>query len=401
VRRSLAAALLGLVLLAFTAAAAAAAGPAATRAALAAQMRWAGGGSGALVVDLDTGEQLYASRADVPRVPASVEKLYTTSTALVRLGPDTQLPTTVLAAAPLDLAGVLEGDLYLRGAGDPTLGTDDLRALATQLVSQTGLTQVTGRVIGDESAFDALRGPPSSGYRTSGYVGPLGALVVNRGLTGRARPYFQATPARFAASAFAGALRAAGVEVRASGGQGPAPPGALPLATSNSPTVAALVRLANVPSDNFIAETLIKAVAAGEGAPGTTSRGAALVRATMSGLGLRPRVADGSGLSRSNRTSPRQVVRLLSSMAGDPLFRSSLAVAGRTGTLARRLRSSPARGRCQGKTGTLVSVSSLVGYCQSTGGDTIAFAFLMNGVNPYGAHVLQDRMVTALARYSE
>jgi serine-type D-Ala-D-Ala carboxypeptidase/endopeptidase (penicillin-binding protein 4) len=87
-------------------------------------------------------------------------------------------------------------------------------------------------------------------------------------------------------------------------------------------------------------------------------------------------------------------------MAGDPLFRGSLAVAGRSGTLARRLRSGPARDRCQGKTGTLASVSSLVGYCRSIGGDTIAFAFLMNGVNPYGAHGLQDRMVSALARYS-
>ena len=255
-------------------------------------------------------------------------------------------------------------------------------------------------MVGDESAFDALRGPPSSGYRTSGYVGPLGGLVVNRGLTGRARPYFQATPARWAARAFASALREAGVEVRAAGGQGTAPPGALPLATWSSPTISALVRLANVPSDNYIAETLLKAVAAGESEPGTTARGAALVRSTMGGLGLRPRVADGSGLSRSNRTSPRQVVRLLSSMEGDPLFRASLAVAGRSGTLADRLRSSPARGRCQGKTGTLVSVSALSGYCQTRGGDTLAFSILMNGVSPYGARVLQDRMVTALARYS-
>src|SRR3954454_17045864 len=106
-RRSFAAALLGLVLLALTPVAAAAAGPAGTRAALAAQMRWAGSGSGALVVDLDTGQQLYSSRADVTRVPASVEKLYTTSTALMRLGAGTPLQTTVLAEAPLDVAGVL------------------------------------------------------------------------------------------------------------------------------------------------------------------------------------------------------------------------------------------------------------------------------------------------------
>jgi D-alanyl-D-alanine carboxypeptidase/D-alanyl-D-alanine-endopeptidase (penicillin-binding protein 4) len=399
VRRSLSAALLALVLLALVPAAAVA-GPAATRAALAAQMRWAGPSSGALVVNLDTGQQLYARRADVPRIPASVEKLYTTSTALMRLGEEAQLQTTVLAAAPPDLAGVLDGDLYLRGSGDPTLGTDDLRALAMQLVAETGLTEVTGRVIGDESAFDALRGPPSSGYSTSGYVGPLGALVVDRGRTGKARPYFQATPARWAAAAFARALRDAGVDVRAAGGQGTAPPGALPIGVRSSPPVSTLVRLANVPSDNFIAEMLLKAVAADAQPPGSTAEGAALVRTTMQTLGLRPQVADGSGLSRSNRTSPRQVVRLLTSMAQESLFRASLAVAGRTGTLRDRLRSGPATGRCHGKTGTLVSVSSLVGYCTSRAGETLAFAILMNGVNPYGAHVLQDRMVTALARHS-
>jgi serine-type D-Ala-D-Ala carboxypeptidase/endopeptidase (penicillin-binding protein 4) len=367
---------------------------------LAQEMRHAGPYSGVYVRDLDTKRTLFTWRPDVARPPASVEKLYTTSTALMRLGEDAQLDTTVLASSQLDLAGVLDGNLYLRGGGDPTLGTDDLRSLAAQLVAETGLTEVTGRVVGDESAFDALRGPPSSGYATSGYVGPLGALVVNRGLTGRARPYFQAKPARFAADAFARALREAGVEVAAAGRQGTAPLGALPLAAWHSPTMGSLVRLTNVPSDNFMAETLLKAVAAGDSEPGTTSRGAALVRTTMSGLGLRPRVADGSGLSRSNRTSPRQVVQLLTSMAEDPLFRASLAVAGRSGTLADRMRSSPARGRCQGKTGTLVSVSSLVGYCRSVGGDTLVFALLMNRVSVYGAHVLQDRMATALAEYN-
>jgi serine-type D-Ala-D-Ala carboxypeptidase/endopeptidase (penicillin-binding protein 4) len=123
----------------------------------------------------------------------------------------------------------------------------------------------------------------------------------------------------------------------------------------------------------------------------------------MTGFGLRPRVADGSGLSRSNRTTPRQVVRLLQHMAGDqagPAFETSLAVAGRSGTLDNRMRRSVARDRCHAKTGTLNSVSALAGYCQSTAGARVAFAFLMNGVNVYGARALQDRMTAALARYS-
>ena len=398
-RRPVIAALVAAVACALAPSAADAAGAKGTRSALAAQMRWAGAGSGALFMDLDTGEELYTSRADVPRVPASVEKLYTTSTALLRMGEEAQLQTAALASAPLDLAGVLDGHLYLRGSGDPTLTTTDLRALALELVSETGLTEITGRVVGDETAFDALRGPPSSGYNTSGYVGPLGALVVNRGLTGRARPYFQPTPARHAATVFADALRDAGVDVPAAGRQGKAPPGALPLAAVESPPMSTLIRLANVPSDNFVAEMLLKVVAADAQPPGTTSRGASLVRSTMATLGVRPRVADGSGLSRSNRTTPRHVVRLLDALVEDAPFRASLAVAGRSGTLHDRLRSSPARGRCQGKTGTLVSVSALSGYCTTQGGARIAFSILMNGVNPYGARALQDRMLSALVRY--
>ena len=64
------------------------------------------------------------------------------------------------------------------------------------------------------------------------------------------------------------------------------------------------------------------------------------------------------------------------------------------------MRSSAARDRCQAKTGTLNSVSALAGYCQTTAGSRVAFAFLMNGVNVCGARRLQDRMAAALARYS-
>jgi D-alanyl-D-alanine carboxypeptidase/D-alanyl-D-alanine-endopeptidase (penicillin-binding protein 4) len=115
---------------------------------------------------------------------------------------------------------------------------------------------------------------------------------------------------------------------------------------------------------------------------------------------VRPTLVDGSGLSRSNRASPRQVITLLREMAGDEHFLGSLAVAGRTGTLDDRMRKSAARGRCFAKTGTIIGVSNLAGYCVSRSGARTAFAFLMNNVNIYGARRLQDRMAAALAKYS-
>ena len=70
----------------------------------------------------------------------------------------------------------------------------------------------------------------------------------------------------------------------------------------------------NVPSDNFFAETLIKALGMDFGSGGSTAAGASVVRSTVSELGLRTVAVDGSGLSRSNRTSPRAVVSLLTAM---------------------------------------------------------------------------------------
>ena len=371
-----------------------------TQRALEREMRGAGGGAGAYVVDLHSGTVLYADDADVPRVPASVEKLYTTAAALLRFGPDGTLATTALAAGLPDETGLLDGDLYLRGGGDPTFGPAEAGRLADAVIQEAGLAEVSGRVIGDESAFDGLRGPPSSGYTTSSYVGPLSALSFNRGRTGQRRPYFQASPALFAAQAFEKALRSRGVAVGRRARAGVAPPAATRLSELPSPPVTELVRRTNGPSDNFLAETLLKTLGAHFGGGGSTAAGARVVRSVMSGLGLRPRVIDGSGLSRANRTTPRQVVRLLSAMDADPAFAESLAVAGRTGTLRKRMRGTPAQDSCRAKTGTLASVTTLAGYCETTVGGRVAFAFLMNGVSPYWGRRIQDRMTAALARYA-
>jgi D-alanyl-D-alanine carboxypeptidase/D-alanyl-D-alanine-endopeptidase (penicillin-binding protein 4) len=167
--------------------------------------------------------------------------------------------------------------------------------------------------------------------------------------------------------------------------------------------MATLIRFTNVPSDNYLAEMLIKDLGATFGSAGTTAAGAAVVRARLGRLGIHPRVVDGSGLSYGDRVTPRQLVTLLGDMhrsatlAGP--FWSSLAVACQTGTLADRMCGTAASSRCHGKTGTLTGVSALSGYCVTLGGDTVAFSFLMNGVDVNGAHTLQDRMASAIARY--
>jgi D-alanyl-D-alanine carboxypeptidase/D-alanyl-D-alanine-endopeptidase (penicillin-binding protein 4) len=378
-----------------------AAGPAATKKALQREMARAGAFSGAYVVDLGSGRELYASKADVARMPASVNKLYTSATALLRYGADGHLTTSVLSSTLPDETGTITGDIVLRGGGDPTFNATAATTLAKQL-TDAGLQKVTGRVIGDESAFDAFRGVPASGYRLTNEVGPLSALAYNHGRTGKAAPYYQASPAKFTAQAFEKALEKQGVKITGSARAGLTPEGMTPLSEFESPPIASIVKAMNQPSDNYIAEMLIKGLGAQFGTAGSTTAGGTVVKAAVRAFGITPSVVDGSGLSRSDRTSPREVVQLLKSMDASEAgvaFDESLPVAGRNGTLYNRMRGTAAQGRCHAKTGTLHDVSALAGFCNTTGGERVAFAFLMNRVYPSSARALQDRMTVALARY--
>jgi serine-type D-Ala-D-Ala carboxypeptidase/endopeptidase (penicillin-binding protein 4) len=363
---------------------------------LAHEMRRASAFSGVYVRDLDTGRTLFESKADVARVPASVEKLYTTSAALLRFGPEATLKTTVAGGGFLDPDGVWRGNLYLHGGGDPTLNGDDLQQLASDL-GAAGILRVEGSVLGDETRFDPLRGSyDSGGSYDSDMGGVLSALTLARGFAKDAKPAAQA------ARQLAKVLRGEGIRVEGRSGAGTTPENATQLASVDSPPMRDLIRLTNVPSDNFLAEMLVKGLGAEFGGAGTTTAGVAVVRATLTSFGVHPRIVDGSGLSRADRTTPRQVVRLLETMHHQEIagsFEGSLAVAGRTGTIRKRMRGTPAQDRCKAKTGTLIGVSSLAGVCTAVGGHTIAFAMLMNRAGISRAHSVQDRITTAIARY--
>jgi D-alanyl-D-alanine carboxypeptidase/D-alanyl-D-alanine-endopeptidase (penicillin-binding protein 4) len=297
----------------------------------------------------------------------------------------------------LDPDGVWRGGLYLRGGGDPSLSNAGLATLARQ-VAAAGVVRVSGRVFGDESYFDTARGGPRTGFAyDSDLTGVLGALTVNRGWSR------SGGPAAEAARRFTDALKADGITVGYRPRVGVTPLGTRPLARLRSPTVQDLTRATLLPSDNFYAETLLKDLGARAGSGGTTAAGAAVARAQLAALGLRPSIADGSGLSRANLTSPQQVVGLLSAIHDRPIgpaFESSMSLVGRTGTVSRRMRGTAAAGACRAKTGTLRDVSALVGICLTAAGRTVAFAILNNATSITRAHSVQDRMVATLARYS-
>ncbi len=342
-----------------------------------------------------------------------MEKLYTSTTALMKMGPSARLSTTVYGTGRLR-AGVWEGNLYLRGGGDPTFGSGPFigeryggqGASVATLVEQLdhdGIHRIAGRVLGDETYFDSLRGEPSSGYAFDPWLeGDLSGLAFNRGETGSFHgPH---APAEYAAQQLLLGLARSHVQVAHGSGAAPAstPSGARKLAVVQSPPLSTLLGLMLPPSDNFFAETLIKDLGARYGGGGTTADGAAVVRATIGSLGLHPHVVDGSGLSREDLTSPEQVVDLLRALSGTSdgeILRSDLAVAGRTGTLAERMLHTYAEDHCQAKTGTLTGISNLAGYCDARDGHLIAFAFFDDGIETYEAHVIQDAMTESVASY--
>jgi serine-type D-Ala-D-Ala carboxypeptidase/endopeptidase (penicillin-binding protein 4) len=376
--------------------------------------RGGGRASGLYVLDAAAGRVVCRSAAARRRPLASNMKLFTTSAALAGLGPDFRIPTRLLASGTLDPNGVLHGNLYLKGGGDPALGSPVfydrfLDGLGTNVfalrpqVRAAGIRAVTGRLYADDTVFDRLRGVADSGYATSPYIGPLSGLAFDSGYADLRARRFASNPARLAATTLARSLRNAGVRVRARVALRRTPRGARQVGVLRSPTLTRIVKTTDLYSDNFFAETLIKLLGARLGSGGTTRAGAAVVTRFARSLGSGVHAVDGSGLTRSGRASPSQIVALLEAMRRNPVgedFIHDLALAGRSGTVAARMHGTPAAGRCRTKTGTLTGVSNLSGYCFNRDGKTMVFSILMGSVrNLTLAHREQDRIAAAIASY--
>ena len=226
--------------------------------------------TGAVALDLTTGETVYSRNASLPLIPASNEKLAVTYAALTALGPEFTIETDVLGEGQ-QIGTTWQGDLVLKGYGDPTLSSADLTALARQ-VRAAGITRVTGRVLGDESWFDSRR--TAAGWKAAFYITespPLSALIVDRGRVGR---FTSRDPALAAAQLFRAALVRAGVRVAGARGARHArttrPCRSRP---STRRPLAAIVRWMDRVSDNFAAEMLVKELGAVQAGRGTTAAG--------------------------------------------------------------------------------------------------------------------------------
>ena len=374
-------------------------------------VREANGSDGVLVFDLSTGQELYGADPGVKRAPASVEKLWTTTALMDRLGPTAKLRTSVLGTGA-QRHGVWHGNLYLHGGGDPTFGdagfnhywNDGFGTTPAQLAAQLqrmGIHRVTGRVYADESLFDRRRGGLMTAYKADvpDFGGRLSALVYDHGTTA---PHYD-NPATFAVHEFTLALEADHISATASRQDRTTPRRATLLASISSPPMSELVRLMDVPSDDLYAEMFAKQLGVLYGHAGTISDGAHVIAQTIAArYSLHPKILDGSGLSRDDRTSPLEIVDLLRDLWGTRTGRevaAALPTVGVNGTVEGIGAGTAAQGRCLAKTGSLDYVTNLAGYCRDRQGHELAFGLFLDGPDNATGFALESKMVAAIARY--
>jgi D-alanyl-D-alanine carboxypeptidase/D-alanyl-D-alanine-endopeptidase (penicillin-binding protein 4) len=231
-------------------------------------------------------------------------------------------------------------------------------------------------------------------------------------------------PAAWTASLFKQALSARGIKVtgearardfRAAETEKFAPEKAVELAHEDSEPLSAIIRHTNKESDNLYAELLLRTIGKERGASapdpdprknrerGDDEAGTAVVRSWLDSKGISTKgiaIRDGSGLSRLDLITPETTARLLlaiSNTGGASVFRDSLPIAGRDGTLNSRLKNFT--GRIVAKTGTLTYVHSLSGYATTPDNQILVFSIMCNDATNRDAVTVIDNIASAIAEF--
>ena len=377
------------------------------------------GDSSCLTVAVD-GVTVHAVHAAVPIVPASNMKLFTATAALELLKPDSRFHTSARAAAPPDANGVIVGDLYLVGAGDPLLSTQGFRdgraadpkhapdkytsleQLADNVLA-AGVTRVAGSIVGDDSRYDTEYTRPA--WNTSDIAsraGAISALRVDGGVSTKGTTVND--PASAAAGTFARMLVERGIAVGpAKAGQAPGDAGEIAAVDSveTAEVVAEMLRS----SDNGTAEMLVKEIGKVDKEQGSTDAGLNAMSTRFADWGVAAEgvaPVDGSGLSEENRLTCQALLTVIErSVPGTPIA-DALPRAGTSGTLADLLKNSAVTDVLRAKTGSLSNVRALTGMLP-TKGHLVQFSYVLNqpgiGVTPATVEPQWRRLADALITF--
>ena len=348
------------------------------------------------------GDTLAKINSNRRMVPASNMKLITTGAALVTFGPNYTFKTSLAYAGQVK-DSTLFGDLYIIGGGDPMLGdifsylpkAEETFAKWSKILKDNGIYRIEGNIVGDGSYFE---GEP---YHTDWSMedGRTKDGVVPQGLTYRGKMKAALPDGPLAAATHFKNYLAKDTAFVV---KGKAAEGKLPTATNDSlmtiktlgvvasQPLKTLIKTANYQSDNFTAETLIRALGkqlkgASDYSSATSALHKALSPLNLANASMTQRFADGSGLSRKNYISPDFMVSFLKAMAKSKYYKDYLASIPKpgSGTLKNRLAKQPqsVKDRVYMKSGSLNGTRCFSGYILSGDGDaskTICFSVITN-----------------------
>ncbi len=357
------------------------------------------------ITDAETGAELWEQNSGVPMQPASVNKVLTTAAALLTLDRNARLATTVLAVDSQP------GLVVLKGGGDTTLsaapedtdtwykGAARISDLAEQ-VRNSGITVTAVRVDTSEYSGPTMAPGWDPADIEGGDIAPMESVMLDGG---RIQPVTvesrrSTTPALDAGRALAAALKVDPATVTVLSG---AVPGKQIAAVQSAPLIERLRQMMNE-SDNVMAESIAREVAAQLHRPQSFDGGVDAVLSQLEGIGIdmsAAKLVDSSGLSTEDRLTARILDEVVNIAAGntEPAVRplvDLLPIAGGSGTLSNRYLDTDAgrdaAGWLRAKTGSLTGTNALAGIVTDDNGRVLTFALISNNAGPTGRTAIDE-----------
>ncbi len=364
-------------------------------------------------------DTLFSHNANVPLIPASNTKLFTTAVAVYFLGPDYSISTKFFTDAKNVDKKRLNGNLYIKGYGNGLFSDTDLDKMIDDL-KRKGITEITGNVVGDDTFFDDVysRQDWIEDETKTVSLPPVSALVLNRNKylvkkKIRRRKYKYATeffsdpPLKIAEIVF-DKLKEASISVNGIYKKGTTPKSAKEIAV-HSIKLKDYLQTVNKRSDNFLAECLFKIIGAvSSGKEGSSFYAAQTINKFLYDNDIPSegtKIVDGSGISRNNQVSVGAITGLLEKIYFDiryfDTFYHSLSTAGEDGTLRHRMKNAGFDVNFRGKTGTLNGASSISGYLKLDNGDDliISMIFEFSKMNNNYYREVEDEIIEKLAGF--
>jgi D-alanyl-D-alanine carboxypeptidase/D-alanyl-D-alanine-endopeptidase (penicillin-binding protein 4) len=328
------------------------------------------------------------------RVPASNQKLVSTAFALDRLGPEFRLNTQLWRLG--------DGTLRLTGQGDPDLALPHLQRFAQLALRSGGSTSPSGTVVRLQVAEEPKQAWWPQGWNYADRAYAYGAPITRLAITSNAIDDAVTNPVTRLQTLLKRTAAQQGGDIQMSlvPAEQPLPSDAVLLHEEPSTSMEGLLSLANTESHNFTAEVLLRSGAGTWDLPEAVRR--ETVWLSQQGLPMQGvRIADGSGLDRTNRLTSRFLTALLLRMDQHPYGRSyvsSMAIAGRRGTLRNLYNGTSLDGRVYAKTGTLTGVRSISGLLVTQAGPRYFSAISNGGSTPNATigRILRDAQNVSL-----